>query len=155
MKDLTTFGINKGDGKYHEEAIYTLALLYNLINGEISSYLKDYDLTPGKLNVLVVIKHHGGEQGICQVDISKHLIVTPSNMTKMIDKLENEGLVTRSALEGDRRVNITKVTKKGYELLEVVWGGYEEKLKKLTHTLNQGKQKQLADILTEWFEGLK
>lgn len=155
MVDLSTFGVSKGEGKYHEEIIYSVALLYNIVSGDISNYLKEYDLTIGKLNILIAIKHHGGNDGIRQVEVSKHLIVTPSNMTKMIDKLEVDKLVTRSALKGDRRVNIVKITKKGSDLLDRIWEGYNERLKRATDCLAEGKQKQLAGLLTEWFEKIQ
>jgi len=144
-------GFQRGEGKYHEEIIYSMALLYNIVGGDISNYLKEFGLTIGKLNILIAIKHHGGDKGIRQVQVSKHLIVTPSNMTKMIDKLEGDQLVVRSSLKGDRRVNIVKITKKGSDLLDLLWEGYTDKLTKATDCLNTDKQKQLAGLLTEWF----
>ena len=155
MADLKTFGINKGEGKVHEEIVYSLALIYNMVDNRITNYLKDYDLTIGKLNILIAIKHQGGEKGIRQVQVSEHLIVTPSNMTKLIDKLEKEGLVTRSDLEGDRRVNIVKITKKGSNLLDSIWEGYNAQLKEQINCLSKDKQKQLAGLLTEWFERIQ
>jgi DNA-binding MarR family transcriptional regulator len=129
--------------------------LYSLISDSIESYLKPYDLSIGKLNILIAIKHHGGHEGIRQVQISQHLIVTPSNMTKMIDKLESEGLVTRSALEGDRRVNIVRITKKGVDLLDSLWDGYANLLKSCLACMSKTRQKQLASLLIEWFEELQ
>lgn len=155
MTDLKTFGIDKEAGKLHEEIIYSLALIFNIVDNRITNYLKDYSLTTGKLNILIAVKHQGGEKGIPQVQISKHLIVTPSNMTKMIDKLEKEGMVTRSALEGDRRVNIVNITKKGSDLLDSVWEGYNSQLKEQINYLPKDKQKQLASLLVEWFEKIQ
>ena len=154
MGVLKTFGVQEGQGKYYEEAVYSLALLYNVIDREMSGYLKDFDLTLGKLNILLAVRHHGKEEGIRQVEVSKYLIVTPSNMTKLIDKLEKDGLVARSSLKGDRRVNILKVTDKGTKLLDRVWEGYNAKLKNLVSRLDKNKQKHLASLLMEWLEGL-
>ena len=155
MANLQEYGIYKGEGRIHEEVIYSMALLYNLVNSEISLYLKDHNLTAGKLNILIAINHYGKGKGLPQVEISKHLIVTPSNMTKMVDKLEKESLVERKALEDDRRVNIISVTKKGVTLLDSIWSDYNLKLKGLVGKISQEKQKQLAAILTEWFDKLK
>ena len=152
MKELQTFGVYKGEGKYHEEALYSLALLYNIISTDISHYHKKYNLTIGKFNVLTAIKHHGGDKGISQVEVSKHLIVTPSNMTIMIDKLEKDGLVKRCPLSGDRRVNIAKITRKGSGLLDRLWPGYNETLKKQMKDISKDKQKAIAVLLVEWFE---
>lgn len=152
MVDIKKFGVPKGEGKYPEEIIYSLALLYNVISTDITNFLKDYELSIGKLNILIAIQHHGGQDGIRQVEISEHLIVTPSNMTKMLDKLESDGLVMRMELEGDRRVNMIKVTKKGTDLLDRIWDQYLVQLKQAVSGLSQEKQRQLAGLLTEWFE---
>ena len=155
MTTLRTFGVEDGQGKYYEEAIYSLALVYNIITNEMTAYLKDYQFTPGKFNILMIIKHQGREEGISQVEVSKRLIVTPSNMTKLIDKLEKDGLVTRSALEGDRRVNILRITSKGSRLLDSAWDGYNKKLKELVSGLELNKQKSLAALLQDWLNFLK
>ncbi|MBU1995583.1 MAG: MarR family transcriptional regulator [Candidatus Omnitrophica bacterium] len=155
MANLKEYGIYKGEGRIHEEVIYSMALLYNVVNSEISTYLKDYNLTAGKLNILIAINHYGRGKGLPQVEISRHLIVTPSNITKMVDKLEKDELVERKALEGDRRVNIINVTKKGVDLLDSIWNDYNLKLKSLVGKISLEKQQKLASILTEWFEKLK
>lgn len=152
--DLSQYGIERGPDKVHEQLIYTTALIYNVLNSEISAYLTEFDMTPGKLNVLVAIQHHGGNEGLPQVQISRHLIVTKSNMTKHLDKLEREGLITRSSRPGDRRVKIVRITPKAQKLLDGLWERYNQRLKDLTGQLSRAKQKQLAALLMEWFGGL-
>ena len=137
MADLKKFGIYKGEGNYHEEILYSMAFLYNIISMDIARFLKKNDLSIGKLNILIAIKHHGGTDGLRQVKIGEHLILTPSNMTKMIDKLEKEELVARFALEGDRRVNMIQLTKRGNKLLDEVWDGYIDKLKNAVKDLKK------------------
>ncbi len=152
MVDLSKFGITHEEGHYHKEIIYTFALLYNIIGNNISNYLSQYNLSTGKLNILIALQRYGKHKGIKQVEVSEHLIVTPSNMTKMIDKMEKEGLVTRSSLAGDRRAKILKITTKGEKLVNDMWDGYIAKLKEAVNVLGKTKQKQLAELLTEWFE---
>lgn len=152
--DLSRFGIRHEDGRYEEATAYCVALIYNVLHREISEYLRPYDLSPGKFNVLMVIKHHGKEDGIPQVNISRHLIVTPSNMTKLIDKLEKEGLVRRAALTGDRRVNLMKITSKGSALLDKIWKGYQQLLKEKVGRLSTDEQKRLLPLLSRWSETL-
>jgi len=151
MSELQKYGICTGDKKIHEEIVYTTALIYNLLNNDITSYLTDYNLSPGKLNILVAIRHHGGKDGLTQIQISRHLIVTKSNMTKHLDRLETEGMITRSARPGDKRVKIIKVTKKAGELLDNIWNEYNQRLKGLTSKLSKEKQTQLSKLLFEWF----
>ncbi len=155
MSVLETIGVKTGQGKHYEEAIYSLALIYNVINDQMSTYLSQYQLTPGKFNILLAVKHQGGKEGISQVEVSKRLIVTPSNMTKLIDKLEKDSLVTRSALAGDRRVNILKITAKGSKLLDAAWDGYNARLKKLLFSLSESQQKVLSGLLVSWLENIR
>lgn len=150
MDYFEAFGIDVGKGKYYEEVIYGVALLYNIINNEISTHLGQFDLTSAKFNVLMVIKHQGGKQGVSQVEISKRLVVTASNMTRLIDKLEKERLIERFAQEGDRRVNIIRITEKGSTLLDKAWPGYVERLKKLMSDLKEEDQKALSNLIRLW-----
>ena len=71
-------------------------------------------------------------------------------MTKLLDKLEKEGLVTRGAQEGDRRVKIIRITVKGEKLLDQLWPGYLKTLEDLAAKLSQKDQKQLASFLVGW-----
>ncbi len=151
MLDLNKYGFSE-QWNEQEEIVYCTALMYNRVSGLIANYLKDFNLTVGKFNILFALKSHGGIEGIKQVEVSKHLIVTPSNMTKMIDKLEKEGFVTRSALEGDRRVNIVKITKKALDLLETIWEGYNKVIESSVQNLTQTQQKQLARLLKTWYQ---
>ena len=154
MGTLESIGVETGKGKYYEEAIYSLALIYNFITDEMTTYLSKYDLTPGKFNILLAVKQ-GGDQGMSQVEVSKRLIVTPSNMTKLIDKLEKDRLVTRSPLAGDRRVNILKITAKGIKLLDSAWEGYNDHLKSLIASLDMNQQKAVSGLLVQWLGNLR
>ena len=154
MNYFETFGINVGKGKYHEEVIYSIVLAFNLLNNEMTAYLKDFNLTPAKFNVLMVLKHQVKKEGTSQVEISKRLIVTASNMTRLLDKMEREKLVQRVSQEGDRRVKIIQITEKASKLLDAVWSGYNEKLEKLAATLNQNEQKSVSETLIKLVNSL-
>ena len=75
-------------------------------------------------------------------------------MSKLIDKLEVDGYVTRSPLSGDRRVHMLKVTRTGSLLLDKIWPGYLRVLQGLCADLGPGKQAALAGLLMEWFKAL-
>lgn len=154
MTYFETFGIDVGKGKYHEETIYSIVLAFNLLNNEMTAYLKDFNLTPAQFNVLMVIKHQGRQNGLSQVEISKKLIVTASNMTRLLDKLEEENLIERLSQEDDRRVKVIKVTEKGSKFLDAVWPGYNQQLEKLAGHLNSNEQKDVSKILVKLVDQL-
>ncbi len=152
MEYLKSFGIDTGDPQ--EEAFYGLVLVYNILFDRVSDYLQDWRLTPAQFNILMVVDKHGKEKGISQVDISKKLIVTPSNTTRLLEKMETEQLIVRSALQGDRRVNLVRVTPKGSSLLDKVWPGYKKTLQEAVEVLNGEDQKQAASLLLRWLNRL-
>jgi DNA-binding MarR family transcriptional regulator len=155
MTALKAFGVSEGQNKHYEEAAYSVTLINNIINKNISSQYARFNLTPGKFNILMVVKHVGKEKGIKQVEISKNLILTPSNITKLIDKLEKDKLVTRSAPSGDRRVNIVTITERGSKLVDMASTGSLSEFKKMAGDLSPDKLKKLSSLLMEWLNLLQ
>jgi DNA-binding MarR family transcriptional regulator len=155
MTVLKGFGVSSGQNKHYEEAVYSVTLINNIINKNISSQYARFNLTPGKFNILMVVKHVGKEKGIKQVEISKNLILTPSNITKLIDKLEKDKLVHRSAPLGDRRVNIVTITEKGSKLVDMASDGSIGEFKKMAGNLSPDKLKKLSSLLMEWLNLLQ
>lgn len=151
MQALERFGVEIGRDNLSEGAIYGVASVYLTIERLISDYLRDFDMSPAKFNALMVLKHKGGKKGLSQIDIGRHLIVTASNMTRLLDRLYKEGLIERYAQEGDRRVNLIKITQKGSSILDKIWPGYYKKLTEMAGQLQVQELKQLSGILIHWF----
>ncbi|MEI7998376.1 MAG: MarR family transcriptional regulator [Candidatus Omnitrophota bacterium] len=143
-------GVDIGQGKYHEEMVYGLALMYTAIYNEIAAYLKEYNLTPDEMNVLMMVKHQGKEQGLSQVDMGRRLMVTAHNMTRLIQRLEKDAYFKRSSYQKDARVNLVKITTKGANLLDEIWPGYDQKVQELAGKLVQEDQKAIAGLIQKW-----
>ena len=54
--------------------------------------------------------------GLKMSEISKMLRVSNGNITGIVDKLTEEGLALRTAIPGDRRANLVRLTPKGQAL---------------------------------------
>jgi MarR family 2-MHQ and catechol resistance regulon transcriptional repressor len=148
-------GVREGKDRMNEEVIYNIARAYTIIDNYISKFLETYNLSPAKFNILLMVKHVGKDKGIPQQEISKLLLVTTSNMTRMIDKLEKDEYVERLHQEGDRRVNLIKITRKGSDLLNAIWPHYKEKIDSLVEsTFSKGEKNQLNKTL-EKFKDIK
>lgn len=154
MRQYKRFEIDVDADKFRQTSIYGIFSVYLIVIKKIENYLRQYDLSSSKFNMMMVIKHEGGQKGISQIEVGKTLVVTASNMTKQIDKLIAEGMVERFALKGDRRVNLIKITKKGSDLLDKVWPGYVETVDNIAGKLNIEERKTLTKILTKWFDNL-
>ncbi len=155
MNDFQAFGIEAGKGRYDEEAFYGLVLVYTVLFTKVAHYLDTFNLTPAKMNVLMVIKHQGGQNGLSQREIGKRLMVTASNMTRLLDKLEREKLIERSGRTGDKRIKVIKVSQRGSQLLDNAWPGYVKTMKSLMGKLSGPEQKMLASLMLRWFRDLQ
>ena len=143
-------GVDIGQGKYHEEMVYGLALMYRTIFEAINDDLKKYELTPGEMNVLMLIKHRGQDRGFSQIHMGRHLMVTAHNMTRLIQRLERGGLVRRSTDQKDGRVNLVKITPKGAKLLDDIWPSYDMRVREMANKLTLKDQADLARLIKKW-----
>jgi len=154
MDYLKSFGITTGEGNHQEEAFYGLILVYNVLFNRIAGHLQSWGLTPAQFNILIIVDKHGKEQGISQVDLSKKLIVTPSNTARLLEKMEEEKLIIRVAMDQDKRVKLVHVTPTGSALLEKVWPAYQKKIQESVSLLSEADQKKAASLLIGWLDRL-
>jgi DNA-binding MarR family transcriptional regulator len=88
-----------------ESVGFALTKARNLITSEMDAALKDLDITSPQMGILLSIR-----RGIATTPygLSKLLSVDTGLMTRLLDKLEDKGLVERSRCLEDRRVvNLT------------------------------------------------
>ena len=135
MSIFRELGIRDGKDRLKEELLYNLGYCYVMLEKKIEGILSPYELSPVKMNALLIIKHVGKDKGISQAELSKRMIVTAGNITRLIDRLQNEKLVERSSLRNDRRVNLLKITSKGSDLLDRVWPIYKRKVDEIISSI--------------------
>lgn len=74
-----------------------------------TEFLKPYDLTPSQYNVLRILRGAGSDGLICR-EIGERMIARDPDVTKLLDRLEGRGLVTRERQQKDRRVIVIRIT---------------------------------------------
>ena len=89
----------------------------NLLSAEMDAALKDLEITSPQMGILLSMK-----QGIANTpfELSKMLGIDTGLMTRMLDKLESNGLLQRSRDPGDRRVVNLTLTAAGQKVAERV-----------------------------------
>ena len=135
--------------------VYSVGLLWGKINSTLDEVLGEFNLNVSKFNVLMIIKHIGGYDGIQQNEISKRLLVTASNITKLLDKLEKEGLITRNAKKEDKRVKLIRITDFASKLLDDAWIKYSEKIEILTSNFSEKDAIIQKEKIVEWLTNIK
>ncbi len=79
--------------------------------------LKEFGLTHEQYNVLRILKGKHPEQ-MCVKDIACRMIEKNSNVPRIIDRLEEKQLVSRSQGEVDARQTVIALTENGLSLLQ-------------------------------------
>ena len=83
-----------------------------------------------------------------RVDLVERLMLTPSGVTRLLEGLQEDGLVENVQCEGDARVTWARLTDDGIETLECVGATYAKRLQELFDgVLDAGELAQLSGLL--------
>ena len=82
----------------------------------VDQVFRPFDITPSQYNVLRILRG-AGTDGLCRNEISERMVTATPDMTRLLDRMEKAGWVTRERAEEDRRQVSTHITKSGMELL--------------------------------------
>ncbi|MCG3197571.1 MAG: MarR family transcriptional regulator [Candidatus Omnitrophica bacterium] len=106
------------------EAALSVVLTSDLLNKEADRLLRRFGLTEAQFNVLMLLGHQAGPEGLSQTEISRFLLVNRANVTGLVDRMEQSGLIARTTTPGDRRLKRIRMTRKGKEALSKAEAAY-------------------------------
>src|SRR5689334_19747100 len=81
----------------------------------ISAVLKTEDLSPTQYNILRVLR--GAPDGLPCGEIANRLITRDPDITRLLDRMEKRGLISRCRDSQDRRMVLTRISEHGLESL--------------------------------------
>ncbi len=99
-----------------QEAFLNLQRTADALMRELEEALKPSGLTQTQYNVLRILRGAGAAGLLCR-QISERMVTREPDMTRLLDRLESRGLVTRSRDRQDRRAISVRITDQGAELL--------------------------------------
>ena len=83
-----------------------------------------------------------------RVDLVQLLMLTPSGVTRLLDGLQESGLVENVSCDDDARVTWARLTQEGEETLECVGASHAERLRGLFRdSLSEDEVEQLSELL--------
>jgi DNA-binding MarR family transcriptional regulator len=100
-----------------EEAMLNLMVAADHVRARLDRVCADFRITTGQYNVLRILRgaHPNGHP---RCEIAARLIEKAPDVTRLVDRLETQGLVERDRSEEDRRLSLTRITKKGLGVLD-------------------------------------
>ena len=100
----------------HEEAYLNLARTAAVLSHSFAEALKPYGITATQYNVLRILRG-AGEAGASCGEISERLVTKDSDITRLLDRLEARGLISRGREAKDRRRITARITEEGLRIL--------------------------------------
>ncbi len=87
----------------------------DLLSRGLVQTLKAEDLSPAQYNVLRILR--GAPDGLPCGEIAQRMITRDPDITRLLDRIEKRGLISRCRETKDRRMVLTRVSPEGLTLL--------------------------------------
>lgn len=99
-----------------EDLFVSLLRTADLLSRNVEKVLKTGDVSPTQYNVLRILR--GALEGLTCNEIGKRMINRDPDITRLLDRLEKRGLISRCRETKDRRQVQTRITPEGLRLLK-------------------------------------
>lgn len=137
-----------GDDKLEIRLWLRLLTCSNLIEQQVRNGLReDFATTLPRFDILAQLDR--SPDGLSMGELSSLLMVSNGNVTGLIDRLANEGLVERQSVPGDRRTIRVKLTAAGKEQFDQMTPAHERWIDGMLGSLGREDQEQLYGLLGE------
>lgn len=129
------------------QALYVaLARTHNQLLARVSETLKPHGLTEPQFNILRTLRG-AGREGLNVVRIWERMLTRVPDMTRLLDRLERAGWVSRERSGTDRRTVIVRITPEGRALLKGLDAAVRRLHGAMFASLSPAERMQLAALL--------
>jgi MarR family transcriptional regulator, organic hydroperoxide resistance regulator len=129
-----------------QEAYLSLLRTADALQAQVEARLKDFGLTGTQYNALRILRGAGPEGLPCR-EIGERMITHDPDITRLLNRLEDRGLVERTRARHDRRVIYGKITAAGLKLLRELDRPIDKHGREMLRHVGQEKLKQLIELL--------
>jgi DNA-binding MarR family transcriptional regulator len=131
-----------------QEALLSIARTAAQLTHAMGELLKSQGITLTQYNVLRILRGQGGE-ALCRNEVRDRLIAEGPDVTRLLDRMEEAGLVRRERDSEDRRLVNTTISRDGTRLLERLEKPVAALQVQLLGHLGKRKLALLVDLLAE------
>lgn len=136
----------------HHKLMVNLMLTTSRLGECFQQTIKGYDITPTQYNVLRILR--GQNQKPVSIGLIKErMIDRNSDVSRIIERLVQKGLIERSENSADRRQKDVLISKSGLNLLKEI-DVWEKQMDKRLQHIKESDAKKLNDLLDEMRSGL-
>ncbi|MEW6732404.1 MAG: MarR family transcriptional regulator [Acidobacteriota bacterium] len=99
-----------------EEVLLNIQRTADMFTRTITERLKPAGISPTQYNVLRILRG-AGDEGLSCSEIAERMVTKDPDITRLLDRLEDRELVTRTRQQQDRRVITVRITSAGLDIL--------------------------------------
>ena len=132
----------------HQKASVNIVFTYNWLNGLIKAELEKFKITNQQFNILRILRGQYPNPATINI-LKERMLYKMSDASRIVDRLVQKELVTRTVNKKDRRAVDILITEKGLELLESI--NIEEAMNDgYKSNLSEDEAKQLSNLLDKF-----
>ena len=105
--------------RIHEQAHLELHRTAGLLDDALERIFKAHGISSTQYNVLRILRG-AGHEGLCRNEVRGRLLNRMPDVTRLLDRMEEAGLITRERSSVDRRLVATQLTAKGRALVDAL-----------------------------------
>ena len=135
-------------GSLQEEVVLSMLRTADQLAVPMNEILRAVDLSLSQYNVLRILRGSRGE-GLSCGEIAERMVRRDPDLTRLLDRLENRGLVKRSRSTTDRRVVLAEIAPDGLGLLEHLDDEIEKTVRKTLSHMPADRLTMLCELLEE------
>lgn len=123
---------------------------HRLLLDRVENALKTEGLPPLDWYDVLLELQRGKSEGLRQFEIGDKVLLNKHNLSRLLDRLENEQLLSRYACAEDKRGNRIKITDKGEKLLKQMWPVYSQSIQEyFGERLNANEIFEMSRVLEQ------
>lgn len=146
-KSKTPFEIyREGGAPSSVRMLIKMVLVVREFRNRMDEELRKVGHSSARMETLGAIMNMPGQKS--QTDVARRLRVESATITRMVDILSKEGLVSRDPDPTDRRVNLLNITPKGEEVLREIFVIYDAVREHILKDLTEDEYDRLHDIFS-------
>jgi DNA-binding MarR family transcriptional regulator len=136
----------KGRPDCPEETVFLeLLRTTDMLSRSLILVLKIEDVSANQYNVLRILR--GTLEGLSCGEIAYRMITRDPDITRLLDRLEKRGLISRCRETKDRRMVMTRITQAGLELLARLDEPVEEAHRKQLGHLGRERLRAIRELM--------
>ena len=132
-------------GSPEEAAFLDLLRTADILTRGADWVLKDEDLSLTQYNILRILR--GAPQGLACGEIAKRMITRDPDITRLLDRMEKRGLISRSRESRDRRLVLARITPDSINLVNRLDEPVQKIHRRQLRHMGQDRLQALVELL--------